>query len=308
MGQRSSTETIVELVQAFLERRTWSQADLARRLEISVPAVRTKLRELQSAFRLEDEKDHPHVYWSVPKDWFPGGVLFTREQLPDLLRLLSRLPISKSRDALLATIVRHVPRDADATGYGATVVAPPSTSNDEFLCTVEDAATKRLALRFRYFTASRGAMTSRHASVHRVAVARPARFVATCHRSGTLKWFRVENIVDASLDPHEPYRNAVPTDVDAFFNASLDGFNSGDALATLTFVVRDPDARWVLTNLPPPMKGEEVPGLGGIRVTVETSALRQVARFVVGLGAAAKAETPALAEAVRELAQGALAG
>jgi hypothetical protein len=39
---------------------------------------------------------------------------------------------------------------------------------------------------------------------------------------------------------------------------------------------------------------------------VETNALRQVARYVVGLGAAASAETPALAAAVRELAQGAL--
>ena len=44
----------------------------------------------------------------------------------------------------------------------------------------------------------------------------------------------------------------------------------------------------------------------GIRVTVTTSALTVVARFVVGLGAAAIPETPALAREVAVLARGAL--
>ena len=76
MGQRSSTVTVVQLVQAFLEQRTWTQKALAERLEMTTPAVREKLKELQGIFRLEREEDHPHVYWSVPKDWFPGGVIF----------------------------------------------------------------------------------------------------------------------------------------------------------------------------------------------------------------------------------------
>lgn len=54
------------------------------------------------------------------------------------------------------------------------------------------------------------------------------------------------------------------------------------------------------------MRAEEVPG--GIRVSVTTSGLRRLARYVVGLGGAAKALTPALEAAVVELAQGALAG
>src|SRR5258708_19203057 len=96
VGQRSSTDTVIGLVQAFLERRTWTQADLARRLEMGVPAVKKRLEELAGAFNLEREEDHPHIYWSVPKNWFPGGVLFAREQLPDLLRQLSRLPRGKT--------------------------------------------------------------------------------------------------------------------------------------------------------------------------------------------------------------------
>src|SRR5215203_5356345 len=74
VGQRSSTVTVVQLVQAFLEQRTWTQKALADRLEMTTPAVREKLKELEGVFRLERQEDHPHVYWSVPKDWFPGGV------------------------------------------------------------------------------------------------------------------------------------------------------------------------------------------------------------------------------------------
>jgi len=52
------------------------------------------------------------------------------------------------------------------------------------------------------------------------------------------------------------------------------------------------------------MQAEEVPG--GIRVTVETAALKRLARFVVGLGAAAKPLTPGLEAEVTMLASGAL--
>jgi hypothetical protein len=52
------------------------------------------------------------------------------------------------------------------------------------------------------------------------------------------------------------------------------------------------------------MQCEEVPG--GIRVTVKTSALPQLARYVVGLGAATKPLTPELAVEVTALANGAL--
>ena len=309
VGQRSSTETVIALVQAFLERRTWTQAELARRLEMSTPAVRAKLHELMGAFRLDREEEHPHVYWSVPPDWFPGGVLFTREQLPELLRQLSRLPKSKARDRLLETALRHIPGEAATDGLPGAVVPPQPTPNEEeFLGVVEDAAGKKLALRFKYFTASRGAMTTRHASVHRVLVETPARFIATCHRADALRWFRIENIFEAHLDPNEKFRSATRKDVQAFHDASVDGFNPGGAPATLAFVVHEPDARWVAMNLRHPMRAEELPDGGGIRVTVETNALRQVARYVVGLGGAAKAETPALAHAVEELARGALAG
>ena len=309
MGQRSSTVTVVQLVQAFLEQRTWTQKALADRLELTTPAVRDKLRELEGIFNLEREEDHPHVYWSVPRDWFPGGILFTRDQMPELLRLLMRLPQGKVRDGLLNTVLRNLPKgDARAdSGLVPSAVVPPTETKQEeqYLAVVEDAAAKKVALGCHYFTASRGQMSSRHVSVHRVMLGRAARFVATCHRDDKLKWFRVENIVSAHLDSSVPFRAPEPKAVEQFLRASVDGFNAGGVAAELSFVVRDPESRWVQNNLLPSMKVE---GLSSnrIRVTIETNAILQVARYVVGLGAAASAETPALADAVEVLARGAL--
>lgn len=272
---------------------------------MTTPAVREKLKELQSVFHLERDEEHPHVYWSVPKDWFPGGVVFTREQLPELLRHLLRLPASKARNGLLQTVVRNLPK-GDGADALSTAVMPPATTKPEedYLSLVEDAASQKRALWFRYFTASRGQMSIRHASVHRIVLGRPARFVAVCHREDKLKWFRVENILSAHLDAQERYRPAETKAVDAFLRASVDGFNAGGAVAELSFVVREPEARWVQHNLLPTMKLETLNGR--IRITVETNAILQVARYVVGLGAAATAETPALAEAIEVLARGAL--
>ncbi len=84
----------------------------------------------------------------------------------------------------------------------------------------------------------------------------------------------------------------------------MDGFHGEGAAQLLTFVVRNPDARWVKNNLLPGMKAEPIGD--GIRVSVHTAALRRVAQFVVGLGASAAPESAALAREVAALARGAL--
>ncbi len=302
MGQRSNTETIVAILKAFLDNRTWKQAELARHVGVNAGTLHKRLIELAAnGIPLTAEKDHPHVYWSVPKSWYPGGVLLTGEQVEGLLRQLSRLPTSKARNQLLETLLRFLPLPPPTA-----VVVPAETTprEEEHLPAIEDAASKKVALAFRYYTAGRGSETKRHGSVHRVLLGPPARFVATCHRSGELKWFRVENVSEARLDPQETYRDADPKQVDAHVRASLDGFHEGGAPVRHTFFVSDPDARWVARNLMEAMTFEDVPG--GIRVTLETAAPKRLARYVVGLGAAAKPLTPALAKEVRALAQGAL--
>jgi predicted DNA-binding transcriptional regulator YafY len=216
--------------------------------------------------------------------------------------LLSRIPKGKARDQLLESLLRFLP----APGATAAIVPAEATAREEqYVPIIEDAAMKKLALQFRYLTVTSGKEAMRHASVQRVLVGPPARFIATCHRSGDLKWFRVENVTDAKIDSREPFREADSKTVDAYLRASLDGFHDGGAPMKHEFFVSDPTARWVARNLMDGMACEEV--RGGIRVTVETSASERLARFVVGFGGAAKPLTPELAREVSALAEGALA-
>jgi len=302
VGQRSATDTVAAIVGAFLENRIWKQAELARRLEMTTPALRKRLEELAGPLRLDREEDHPHVYWSVPKDWFPGALIVKRDEVPELLRLLGRLPRSKARDRMLERIVERI-RPAEPPDPAAQPEVSPR--EELHLAAIEDSSRKHKALRFRYFTASRGAEGTRWASVHRVFSGPPARFVATCHRANCLKWFRVDNVSDAALDPQETYRPADDAAVSAFLAESLDGFrDEASKPQTLTFFVREPESRWVARNLPAGMKYEDAGG--GIRVTAHTAAISVVARYVTQLGEAATPETPVLAEKVAEIASGAL--
>jgi predicted DNA-binding transcriptional regulator YafY len=304
VGQKTATATIAAIVQAFLERRTWTQADLSRRLVIGVPAVRRRLGELlDGGMPLTQEKDHPHVYWSVPKSWFPGGVLYAAEDVRALFRQLGRLPRGKERDRLLGTALSCVP---GVLPPSRAIVARQETGAEErFLSVVEDAAQRGLALRFRYFTASRGKDSLRWASVHRLLVGPPARFLATCHKSDELKWFRLDNVFDAAVDVNEPFRPAEAAGVDALLAGSLDGFyDKSTTPRPHAFFVRDPEARWVVKSLLDGMRASDVPG--GVRVEANTTAVVRLARYVVGLGEAGRAETAELRAAVLALAEGVL--
>ena len=125
MGQRSSTETIVAVFQAFLHKRRWTQAQLSRHTRVGVPAVRKHLVELQaSGFPLTSEKEVNDVWWSVPKDWYPGAVLFDADSVPELLRQLCRLPRSEARNQLINRILRAAPRPAVAAVEPSAVLTP----------------------------------------------------------------------------------------------------------------------------------------------------------------------------------------
>jgi predicted DNA-binding transcriptional regulator YafY len=307
MGQKSKTETVVAVLQALLQRRSWRQADLARHVDVAPAALRKHLVELQaSGFPLEREDDHPHVWWSVPKGWFPGAVLFDSASVPELLRQLSRLPRSAARDRLIRRILEAAPRPSLRPPPLPVVLTPQSTESEEsYLPLTEDSATRKVTLSFKYFTASRGAVEWRQASVQSVVIGPPARFIAVCHRDGALKWFRLDNVLGAHLDAGEPYRAAEPDRLAAMLAESVDGFHRGGAVAC-GFFVRAPESRWVERNLPVPMHVEVLPD--GLRLTATIAGVLRLARFVVGLGAAARAETPELALLVGELARGALEG
>lgn len=307
VGQRSTTETLAGIYQAFLTRRTWKQADLARELAVGAETIRRMLHELQEkGMPLDREEDHPHVYWSVPRHWFPGSILFKQEEVPELLRQLRRIPHGQGRSRLLALVLERLPHTPAASAAGSPVIVAREASPEEerYLAVIEDSASHGTALHMRYLTAGRVDEGSRHASVHRVLLGPPARFVATCHRSGTLKTFRVDGVLDARLDPGEPFRAAGDPSVDAYTKASLDGFHGEGPPREQSFVVRNPDARWVKKNLLEGMRAESAGE--GIRVTVHTASLDWLARYVVSLGGAATPETPDLAREVAGLARGAL--
>ena len=92
--------------------------------------------------------------------------------------------------------------------------------------------------------------------------------------------------------------------MEAILNQSVDGFHRGEAVRC-SFFVREPESRWVERNLPGSL-GVPEKVTGGLRFSATTAGVLRLARYVVGLGAAARAETPELAELVRELARGAL--
>ena len=302
MGKRSKTETVVAILQAFLKERTWRQAELARHVGVGVDALRKHLDELcASGFPLTQEREHPHIYWSVPKGWFPGAVLFESERVPVLLRQLSRLPRSKTRDQLIRTILDAAPRPSPAVP--AVLTAQWTEPEEEFLSRIEDAQANRTALEIKYRSTNHPEGQWRHVSVQRVAVGPPARFVAYCHKVEKLLWFRVDNVLRVIEDASKPFQKVEAAKVETMLSQSVDGFCRGDAIRC-SFFVRDPEARWVEHNLPVSIAPERV--AGGTRFTTTTAGVLRLARYVVGLGVAARAETPELAAQVRELARGAL--
>ncbi len=310
MGQRAATQTLFGIVAAFLERRTWSQAELARRLATKPDTIRRRLGELIDAgFKLEREEDHPHVYWSVPKNWFPGALAFHEGEVGDLLRLLARAPRGPLREKVLGAAVARLrnlgkaARAPEANGVSSPVVAE---NEEEILRVVEDAMNDKVVLKMRYYSASRREESWRHASVHRFEYVPKPHFVATCHRANALRSFRLSNVLDAKLDAGHVFRAASPEDLARFDEQSLGGFHVDAVPVRCAFFVRDPEAAWVARNLPDDRIARE-PAAGGARFSIDTTAPGQLARFVVGLGDAARAETPELAAEVVRLAEGALA-
>jgi hypothetical protein len=240
------------------------------------------------------------VYWSVPKGWFPGGLYLSASDAELLLGVLCRLPAAASRDALLARISAGYPERAAHLAQLKSVIHE-SPEQEPLLELVTDAAARRQALHVHYFSATRGALEWRHVSVQRVLTGPPARLIAHCHRSSTLKWFRADGIVAARVDPAIAYVLATPAAIDELASSSVDGFTAPGSASEQRFFVPDPDARWVERNLLSGMHTERVEG--GIRITSRTPTPLRMARFVLSLAPVARAETQELALLVAQLGE-----
>lgn len=305
LGQRTSTETLVGLLCAFWKQGTWTQADLAREVGVNPRAVRRCLDELTTAgWPLERDEDHPHVYWSLPRDWLPVGVLLTPQTTADLVRALVHVPGGLGRARLLEAVSSHAPPPLLEV---LNRVIPPRTSDAEsdLLPKLLDGLAQQAPIRLKYWTASRGALGTRTVSVQRVLVGPPTRFLAWCHATSSVRWFRLDNASSIEPDANATFRAVDEGELDVVVQESIEGFHGQERLR-VAFRVRDPEARWVAHNLP---DGLSFTAVGdGISVDAETRGLLPIARFLVGLGDAVLCETPELAALVRELASGALRG
>jgi hypothetical protein len=301
MGRRSGVQTVIEILHSFVERKRWRQAELARHIGITVPALRKHLLEMSSLLPLDSTEDHPDVFWHLPRDWHPAGVILKGSEVAALVRLLGRAPRSVDRNRVIGMLLQRDARVPDTSR-----VHPRALTNEEseFLPLVEDAVTKRQPLRMKYLSVRRGEADWRVASVVRVMPGPPSRFLAVCHRSGELRSFRVGDIQAAHLDPNERFLEADSAEVERRARESVDGWFS-DKEGALVFTVRPDAARWVARNLPDGMNAETSTD-GSLRVVASASGLTAVARFVVSLGASANCDTPELERAVHALARGAL--
>lgn len=309
VGQRSATETLFGIVAAFVEKRQWTQADLARRLETTSETVRKHLGVLvEGGFALERREERPHVYWTAAKDFFPGVLSFKAEEAEDLVRLALRAPRGKLRERVVGLIAARLANVGKKGSVDGRAVQPPEIPEGEerVLAAIEDAARQGVVLKMHYLSTSKRKPTWRHASVHRVEPGARPQFVATCHESGTLRRFRVSGVLDAKLDASQAFRPIAEADLDRFDAETVGGFRADDPPVHCVFFVRDPEAAWVARNLPRAPFVEH-PEKDGSRFEVDTRGLAVVARFVAGLGEAATPESPELAKAVADLARGALA-
>jgi predicted DNA-binding transcriptional regulator YafY len=302
MGSRSQGESISRLILAFLEKNDWTQAELARRLELTTKRTSQLLRLVEADLELTRSEEPPHVYWSVRRGWFLGrGQVVTHETTDLLARLLARLPSTADRDRALKALLRALPEHSVAAREGG-----PDAATTSVLHTLEDAARQKSVARIRYFSASRGDTDDRAVSIHRLRYRGVVSFVATCHRADALRWFRADCVERALVDSSESFREVDPGELTRFLETSVGGFRRDDEpVEQHVCFVRDPEARWVKRNLPEGAVAEIV--VGGVRLKWRAAAVLPLARFVVGLGDAAVPESPALRQRVVDLARGALA-
>ena len=303
---RSKTITLLAgLYEAFADRKTWQQAELARRTGASVERLRAALDALEAwGWPLEREEEPPHVYWSVPNTWGGGGFTLPEDRIPDLLRLLAYLPDSPRRARVLALFDGMNALSPQEVLRAVHEREGLDAQAEAFLEQIEQGIHDERSVEIEYYSRHRGELEWREVSPQRVVVEGPHRFVALCHRSGQPKWFRLDQVRGCRAPLEPSWTGMSPEAIDDFISSSISGFIGEEPSREHAFTVPNPAARWVKGILPAPMQHRPV--AEGIRVEVETRSVKQVARFVLTLAGAARDLTPELEEEVRKSAQAVL--
>jgi proteasome accessory factor C len=204
--------------------------------------------------------------------------------------------------------IEHAVGDATPVGLAVDLGAhdlggDPGRGEAAGITIIREALTAGRALRIRYYTAGRDAVSQRTVDPMRLLIADGRSYLeAWCRRAEAVRLFRLDRVDDVVLldEPAAPPPDAVPTDVsEGAFRARAEHRSAVLELAA--------EARWVAEYYPV----EEVVELAGgrARVLLRYADPDWLVRLVLGLGGGARLlEPPELAEVVGERARAALAG
>jgi len=218
------------------------------------------------------------------------------------LRTLAEMPgVADTAAVRRATAkIEHAVGDA---GLAGVAVDPGPAAAAATTAAVREALTAGRALRIRYYTASRDAVSQRTVDPMRLLVADGRSYLeAWCRRAEAVRLFRLDRVDDVVVldEPAAPPPDAEPADVsDGAFRPRGEYPAAALELA--------PEARWVAEYYPV----DDIVELddGRARVVLRYADPDWLVRLVLGLGGGAQLlEPPELAAVVGERARAAVAG
>jgi proteasome accessory factor C len=189
--------------------------------------------------------------------------------------------------------------DADTSGISVDLSREEETAT----ATVQQALASGRALRIRYYTAGRDAVSQRTVDPMRLLLVGGRGYLeAWCRRAEGVRLFRLDRVEDAVIlgEPADPPPDAQPTDLSAgLFQPAPEHRSAVLAL--------EPEAHWVAEYYLVDEIVDE-PDSDAIRVVMRYTDPAWLVRLVLGLGGGARVvEPPELAVAVARRAQAALA-
>jgi proteasome accessory factor C len=208
-----------------------------------------------------------------------------------------------------AAVRRATVKIERAVGDAGTMALTPDRAGEEdeaTTATVQHALAAGRALRIRYYTASRDAVSQRTIDPMRLLIVSGRGYLeAWCRRVEAVRLFRLDRVEDVSVldEPAAPPPEAEPTDLSA-------GLFQPAPEHRKAVLVLEPAAHWVAEYYPVDEidKISAEPGGEAIRVVMRYADPAWLVRLVLGLGGAARVVEPTeLAAAVLHRAREALA-
>jgi proteasome accessory factor C len=189
--------------------------------------------------------------------------------------------------------------DADTSGISVDLSREEETAT----ATVQQALASGRALRIRYYTAGRDAVSQRTVDPMRLLLVGGRGYLeAWCRRAEGVRLFRLDRVEDAVIldEPADPPPDAQPTDLSAGLFQPAPEHRSA-------VLVLEPEAHWVAEYYLVDDIVDE-PESAAIRVVMRYTDPAWLVRLVLGLGGGARVvEPPELAVAVARRARAALA-